>query len=123
MAPSLKAALLAFAMAGCTTQVSPEKAAESGWDKLEVYARCLERMRFPRGQGAGRKLDLAQGLPRDENIKLFSDGRFAMEIPEVNSADNVILFACKGNYKRRTLEFLELNGASQRPQPGESWSY
>ena len=112
------------ALAGCNS--NPEIALKDADDfnRLEVFARCFEAMVpvFPAKAAGGKKLDLKEGVPRDEHIKLFRDGRFSIEIPEVGSIYPV-LFGCTGNFKKRTIESLQLNGASAQSPNKKVWSY
>ena len=121
---SIFPALLAIAGCGSTT-VDPKEA--DGWNKLEVFARCFERMAkasIPAGSGHGQRLDLENGMPRDDQTKLYRDGRFLIEIPAKAPANpSEIIFGCAGNYKKRTLEFVRLNEHTRSPHSGESWSY
>ena len=113
-------------MSGCgSSTVQPNEA--DGWNKLEVFARCFERMAkasIPAGSGHGKRLDLENGVPRDDQTKLYRDGRFLIEVPAKAPANpSEIIFGCAGNYKKRTLEFVRLNEHIKGPLAGEIWSY
>ncbi|WP_194953908.1 hypothetical protein [Sphingopyxis solisilvae] len=124
MLRSYKVLPLLFLLASCGSSVSQEEAAADGWNRGEVFTRCLEQMSFSKGSGGGKEMDLENGVPRDKHIKLKRNGDFVIEIPSTDPKEATkTLFGCAGNYKSRTLNFLELNGATQRPRPGESWSY
>lgn len=126
MLRSLKLLSVLLGLSGCgSSTVQPSEA--DGWNKLEVFARCFERMAkssIPAGSGEGERLDLANGMPRDEQTKLNRDGHFLIEIPAKPPANpSDIIFGCAGNYKQRRLEFVRLNEHEKRPLAGEIWSY
>lgn len=122
----LKTFLLFFAMTGCdgARTASEQQLRTHDWDRLEILARCMEHMSFPKGTAGGYKLDLENGLPRKEHIKLYHNGQFSIKIPYMDpKRTKETFFGCDGNFKSRTLEFVELNGSIKRPQPGQNWSY
>ena len=126
MLPFLRVFPIFLAVTGCgSTTVQPNEA--EGWNKLEVFARCLERMTkagIPADSGHGQRLDLENGLPRDDQTKLYSDGRFLIEIPaKAPAKPSEIIFGCSGNYKKRTLELVQLGDNTRSPRAGENWDY
>ena len=89
--------------------------------EMDALAACADR-------GGTEFPALVELKDRDEDgepeFRVGEDGNFLWAVPstaEVRTSPH--LFVCSGNVNARTIEFVESEGVSKRPQPPEVWNY